>query len=95
MLHHGKKEVFIEENENQTEKEDEANRFASNFLIPNNAWQKFISLQDFRSVTAVTAFSGQLEVSPAVVVGRLQHEGHIPHTHLNGLRRRFAIKTGQ
>ncbi len=94
ILQHGKKEVFIEDNENQTEKENEANHFASNFLIPNSAWQKFLSLKDFRSVAAVNAFSERLGVSPAIVVGRLQHEGRIPHTHLNGLRRRFAIKTG-
>lgn len=26
----------------------------------------------------------------SIVVGRLQHDGHLPHSHLNDLRSRFA-----
>jgi addiction module HigA family antidote len=93
ILLHGKKEIFIEGNDNRTQKEGEADRFATNFLILNAAWQKFISFQNFRSTTSVKAFAAQLEISPAIVVGRLQHEKLIPHSHLNGLRRRFEITT--
>lgn len=93
ILLHGKKEVFIEGGDNKNQKESEADRFATNFLILNAAWQKFISFQNFRSTTAVKAFAAQLGISPAIVVGRLQHEKLIPHSHLNGLRRRFEITT--
>jgi plasmid maintenance system antidote protein VapI len=30
-----------------------------------------------------------LGIAPAIVIGRLQHEGYIPHSHFNGLRRRL------
>jgi hypothetical protein len=92
ILLHGKKEIFIEGNNNQNQKEKEADKFATNFLIPSNAWQKFLRSENYKSKNAVEAFAAQLEVSPAIVVGRLQHEKLIPYSHLNGLRRRFEIK---
>ena len=91
ILLHGKREVFIESDDTKTQKEDEANRFAGNFLIPNGTWDKFISKENIRSATSVKAFAAHLGISPAIIVGRLQHEGLIPHSHLNGLRRRFVI----
>ena len=93
ILLHGKKEGFIEEDDHQTEKERHADRFATNFLIPNGSWQEFISSQDFRKAAAVKSFATELEISPAIIVGRLQHEEFIPHSHLNALRRRFVIDT--
>ena len=95
ILLHGKKEAFIEGNDHQTQKEEEADRFATNFLIPRASWQGFIRQDKFRNTNAVKDFAARLEISPAIVVGRLQHEGHIPHSHLNGLRRRFLIKPGK
>jgi HTH-type transcriptional regulator/antitoxin HigA len=92
---HGKKEIFVETDDRKDEKEKEADRFAANFLISHAAWKRFTSSSDFQSQTAAMSFAAQQEISPSIVVGRLQHEGHIPYTHLNGLRRRFEIKTGQ
>jgi HTH-type transcriptional regulator/antitoxin HigA len=91
ILLHGKKEVFIEGDGQETEKEKEADRFAANILILNASWQEFISSKDVRGASAVRQFADSVEIPPAVVVGRLQHEGLIPHSHLNGLRRRFAM----
>ena len=92
ILLHGKKEVFIEDSDNRTEEEKEADRFATNFLIPLNAWQKFISTVNYQSKAAVEDFAKEQKISPAIVVGRLQHENLIPHNRLNDLRRRFEIK---
>ena len=92
ILLHGKKEIFIEDSDNREEKEKEADRFAANFLIPLNAWQKFISNANYQSKTADEDFAKDQQISPAIVVGRLQHENLIPHNRLNGLRRRFEIK---
>ena len=93
ILVHGKKEVFIETNEDQNIKEKEADQFATNFLIPPAAWHHFIALDNYRGSAAVEAFAAQLEISPAIIVGRLQYEKLIPHSHLNGLRRRFEIRS--
>lgn len=92
ILLHGKKEVFIEDSDSGTEKEKEADRFAANFLIPLNALQKFISTAEYQSKAAVEGFAQEQHISPAIVVGRLQHENLIPYNRLNGLRRRFEIK---
>ncbi len=92
ILLHGKKEVFIEDNHNQTTKEVQADRFAANFLIPNSSWQRFVSTGNYQRATEVRGFAALLEISPAVVVGRLQHEKLLPYSHLNELRRRFHLK---
>ncbi|RLC07736.1 MAG: XRE family transcriptional regulator [Deltaproteobacteria bacterium] len=93
ILLHGKKEIFIESEDRQDEKEQAADRFAANFLIPQPAWKKFVKSEKFKNQAAVELFAKELNIAPAVVVGRLQHEGLIPFSHLNGLRRRFEIKT--
>jgi HTH-type transcriptional regulator/antitoxin HigA len=94
ILLHGKKEVFIEDNDNKTTKEVQADRFAANFLVPKASWQRFVSSGNYQRATAVREFAALLEISPAVVVGRLQHEKLIPYSHLNGLRRKFQLKDG-
>jgi addiction module HigA family antidote len=92
ILSHGKKEIFIEDNHNQTTKEAQADHFAANFLIPNSSWRRFISTGNFKKETAIKEFAAQQKISPAIVVGRLQHEKLLPYSHLNSLRRRFQFK---
>jgi len=91
ILLHGKKDIFVETDDREDEKENQADRFAANFLISNAVWQRFVASGDFRAESAVKDLAAEQKISPAVVVGRLQHEGLIPHSHLNGLRRRFDI----
>ena len=38
---------------------------------------------------AITAFADELGIAPGMVVGRLQHDGVIPHSHCNGLKKRL------
>jgi hypothetical protein len=42
------------------------------------------------SKARVQALADELGIHPGIVVGRLQHEGWLPHTHLNGLRTRLT-----
>jgi hypothetical protein len=35
-------------------------------------------------------FTREQGIAPSIVVGRLQHDGHLPRSHLNDLRSRFA-----
>jgi hypothetical protein len=65
------------------EHEAEADRFAADQLIPPAAAQK---LQGLRSEQEVKAAAMALGIAPGIVVGRLQHEGWLPRTHLNGLK---------
>ena len=90
-LLHGKKDVFVETTGDQkTEKEQEADDFAADTLIPPAQAERLRSLRVYPEA-AVGAFAREIGVAPSIVVGRLQHEGWLPLTHLNGLRAKFQI----
>ena len=85
LLHRG--ERFIETKHGEdTPQEQEANTFAGELLIPSHRW---VSLPALKSEASVRAFAQRIGVAPGIVVGRLQRDGHVPHTHLNGLVQRY------
>ena len=88
ILLHGKRDVFIEGIDSSNSHEEEANRFASDFLIPRTSLQDFMQKGD-RSKRAIEFFAQQLGIAPGIVVGRLQHEKYIPPSHCNALKQRF------
>ena len=93
ILLHSKKGVFVDEaNGNDAEQETEANEWASNILIPKPAWEQFVATSP-RSAHVVAAFSEEQGIAAGIVVGMLQHKGHLPWTHLNGLKVRLAWKS--
>ncbi len=85
ILLHGKKSVFIEIQDIQDSKEEEANRFSSDTLIAESAWLSFLNAGSFTK-QAITTFADQVGISPGIVVGRLQHEKKIPHKYFNDLK---------
>ncbi len=94
LLLHGKRDVFVElPNGRKTHKEAAADRFAADTLIPPAAFARLQHLQPY-SRACVQAFARHIGVAASVVVGRLQHDGLLPHTHLNGLRGKFEIAAG-
>ena len=74
-------------------KEEEANRFAADCLIPRQEYTRFIKAGIF-SKTEIRSFASDLGIAPGIVVGRLQHDNHIPVTHCNDLKRRFTWAEG-
>ncbi len=86
IVKHGRKEIFIEGNGMSGEKEDEANAFAADKLIPAAALGQFMSTWDRRSLAAVEAFADRIGIAPGIVVGRLQHVGLMPPSHGNQLK---------
>ncbi len=90
ILKHGKKEIFIEESAISMDqaKEDEANQFAADMLIPRQDYNRFIK-KGCISKTDIHEFALQLGIAPGIVVGRLQHDEHLPITHCNDLKTRF------
>jgi len=89
VLLHGKRDVFLEdtEEEDQDGKEQEADDFAANFLIPEDEYEAFVEAEDF-SFASVRSFAERQGIAPGIVVGRLQHDGHLPwKTRLNSLKR--------
>lgn len=96
ILKHGKRDVFIEAKDGTNDqeilrKEEEANTFASDFLIPKPAFNQLRQQKLFTTHT-VQRFAAQLGIAPGIVVGRLQHEELLARTHLNALKRHFDFK---
>jgi len=88
LLLHGKRLLFLETEEPlDSEEETEADVFARDFLIPPAKAKK---LAGMRSEAAVRQFAAQAGVAPGIVVGRMQREGWLPWTHLNGLKTRYT-----
>jgi len=94
VLLHGRDSVFIEreDGDKEDEPEQDADRFASDHLIPPSVYAAFLRRPDYRTKAAVVAFAREQGIAPSLVVGRLQHDGHLPHSHLNDLRSRFECE---
>jgi HTH-type transcriptional regulator / antitoxin HigA len=90
IIKHGKKEIFIEgaSLEMVKAKEQEADQFASDFLIPRASYSQFIRDAPF-SKSKIEDFASSIGIAPGIVVGRLQHDNQLPVTHCNDLKKRF------
>ncbi|MFH1965670.1 MAG: HigA family addiction module antitoxin [Acidobacteriota bacterium] len=85
ILKHGRKEVFIEGSGLGCDKEDEANTFACNKLIPPAELRQFID-EDQSDLDSIKNFAEKINIAPGIVVGRLQHERLIDYKSGNGLK---------
>lgn len=94
VVKHRVRQVFVEGLNGDDEQEEEANQFACDLLIPPPRWEGFVARRDFSSVT-VSEFAAQANVTPGVVVGRLQHDGLVPFSALNGLKVRLQWTEGE
>jgi len=93
VLLHSKKGIFIdgiEAGSQDDEREDEANRFAANFLIPPSGYLKFRNTGVFTKPN-IKRFARTIGIAPGVVVGRLQRDGMIKYSWHNDLKRRFEF----
>jgi HTH-type transcriptional regulator / antitoxin HigA len=72
--------------------EREANEFSANFLIPEAEFKRFVASSGKRySKVEIVRFSSRLNISPGVVVGRLQHEKLLPLSHCNDLKQKYEL----
>lgn len=86
IIKHGRKEIFIEGNGVDGQKEEEADAFARDRLIPPTEYCRFVSSWDGRSLAPIETFAGRIKIAPGIVVGRLQHDKRLPNSHGNGLK---------
>ena len=92
LLLHSKKTIFTDSrNGESTDIEVEADEWASNKLISRSSWKRFIASSLFNKA-AIQSFAEQQGIASGIVVGRLQHEGRIPWSHMNGLKVRLEWK---
>jgi HTH-type transcriptional regulator/antitoxin HigA len=77
LLRHSKKETFVDGTGTiDAELEAEADAFAARVLIPP---MEAARLRGLTTLAQVEAFAKEVGVADGVVVGRMQHEGLIPH----------------
>lgn len=92
ILKHGRKNTFVDEDRSKegTEIEEEANRWAADFLISRSEWKKFLDVGQF-SAGAIQKFAMKQGIPDGVVVGRLQHEKLVGWgSVLNKLKERYV-----
>ncbi|MBF0427480.1 MAG: hypothetical protein HQL94_01045 [Magnetococcales bacterium] len=73
--------------------EEEANRFAADFLISSEQWAAF--KQKPVTLESVKIFAESLEIAPGIVVGRLQHEKIVNFSWGNNLKLRLKWQKNQ
>lgn len=91
LLKHGKSLTFLDilgEDGLNAQEEAEADAFARDFLIPPRAFA-LLRASGRMGESLVRSFATQQQIAPGIVVGRLQHEGLLPWTHLNFLKIKY------
>lgn len=93
ILLHGKRESFINLENLQISpeeelKENEANTFARDLLIPPNDWEQIVNDPPY-SKQKIIDYARKLDIAPGIIVGRLQKEEFLPWTHLNKLKKKY------
>lgn len=89
ILLHGKRDIFINNQEDrQSEKENEANLYAANFLIPPADYRALIK-DGIPTKETVSRFASKLGIAPGIIVGRLQREKIVPWNFYNDLKVSF------
>jgi HTH-type transcriptional regulator / antitoxin HigA len=96
LLHAGSREdkqsIFLDDpNAAHTNdpREHEANTWSGNWLIPEVSVPNLLEL---RTKRAVANFAEAIGIHPGIVVGRLQHDGHLDPSWMNDLKQSFSLK---
>ncbi|MDO9229710.1 MAG: helix-turn-helix domain-containing protein [Syntrophales bacterium] len=70
VLHDSKKDLLINDGSSDDPREERANRFAADFLIPSRYDEE---IRACRSRDEIVQFADRLGISPGIVAGRYQH----------------------
>jgi HTH-type transcriptional regulator/antitoxin HigA len=98
LLLHGKKMLFIEGLDPDpaarqglnSDHEREADALAGKILISDDDARRLSKLaRPNVAKTEIIGFAQEIGIAPGIVVGRMQKEGWIPWSHLNGLKTRY------
>lgn len=93
LILHGKKDKFIEFDNKELstlqEKENEANSFARNELIPDKDYKEF--LRNIPTQASIVVFAKSLGIHPSIIAGRLCHENIVKWNQVSRLRPRLQF----
>lgn len=88
ILLHSKKALYVDNDEMAEEqKESEADFFARDELISPHDFKALLSSRFTKA--SIVQLAEKLGICPGIIVGRLQKEGLLPWTHLNGLKNKI------
>ena len=73
------------------ELEADADRFAGDYLIARGEYERFIGNKTWNE-NNVRIFAQQVGIHPGVVVGRLQHDGHLDYNQLINLKEKYEVR---
>jgi HTH-type transcriptional regulator/antitoxin HigA len=72
----------------EDDRESAADRRARDLLIERAAYDNFVTEAKF-DARSIRDFAAGQGIAPGILLGRLQHDGHVPHSHLNDLKKRL------
>jgi addiction module HigA family antidote len=88
ILLHGNQKLILELDGSRGKIEEEADAFARSTLIADDDWKAFARTGLDYSREKIESFAKESGIAPAVVLGRLQHEGlHPQRSFLNAMKR--------
>ncbi len=74
-----------------TDNEDEADKQASNYLIPYAQYKTFLTDYDYTNKKQIVDYSNSIGIAPCILVGRLLHDDLIDYKLYSDLRPSFEI----
>jgi len=95
ILLHGKKDIFIEDDElnkngfNNKKKEKEADKFASNLLIPKKLYKEFKETKITND--SIIEFAKMINMHESIIVGRLQHDKIVKYSQFNNFKKKLLF----
>lgn len=80
--------------EESGEKEEAANEYAENMLIPHQKYEQFLKKGNF-DISSIRAFSEEIDRDPGIVLGRLLNDKKVQYNDnsLSSLRHKYKVKT--
>ncbi len=88
LLLHPRDTDYLDEEGVEGPREQEADSFARSWLVPDRDYDAFVADGHFTEST-VREFAKLIGTAPGIVVGRLQHDGHVQPSRLNFLKERL------
>jgi HTH-type transcriptional regulator / antitoxin HigA len=91
ILLHGKRDVFLETKGHGRTKEESADGFAIQHLLPKAGLARFLAAGE-PTRESIKRFAEKVELAPGVVVGLLQHRRIVADSQFNDLKKLFKLK---
>jgi len=81
--HSGNRPEDLDTSAGNDPEEQEADQLAAEWLVPAKLLEAFVDrIKPYFSRSAIESFAGSIGRHPAIVLGRLQHDGHVSPAHL-------------